>query len=99
MLVPALLIFVFPLFGTAPRGPAEKQTANGNLHHGVFYSLPGSPEAVPIVLGCGWAEVSGCPLSWQYSLASGCFMVKCYRYRMNYGALTNVACRFCRPDS
>ena len=57
-------------------------------------SLPGSPEAVPIALGCGWAEVSDCPLSWQYSLAIGCFMVKCYRYRMNYGALTNVAYRF-----
>ena len=36
MLVPTLLIFVFPLFGTAPRGLAEKQTANGYLHHGAF---------------------------------------------------------------
>lgn len=58
-----------------------------------FCSLPGSPEAVPIALGCGWAEVSCCPLSWQYSLANGCFTVKCYRYRMNYGVLTNVAYR------
>ena len=59
-----------------------------------FRSLPGSPEAVPIALGCGWAEVSGCPLSWQYSFANGCSMVKYYRYRMNYGVLTNVACQF-----
>ena len=25
--------------------------------------------------------------------ANGCFTVKCYRYRMNYGVLTNVAYR------
>lgn len=58
------------------------------------YSLPGSPEAVPIACGCGWAEVSGCHWLWRYSLAKGCFSVRYYRSQKGLGVPSDVACRF-----